>query len=513
MNLGRNPFHYSSPARPEEFVGRKALLSEIFNRIRSRDSVALIGSPRSGKTSILEYLCAPNIWRLHLGADSERLVPVSFDCQLLGPDDHPEDFWHKILVRLESQLALLGRSSQIRVRTDDGSLLNSMESFFASHVTVNRLSIVLLLDEFDALVGNRNFYRSDFFGLLRSISSNNRGLILVTTSNQTLRQMGDSLADLIPGSPVLNTLNPRLIEPLEVSEAQALLRLRMPDWESVYSAEEQIMIARMAGGSPYLLKLIAGTLLDCAGISNEQAKRDQVGELLHERLESPSHDLWRYLDIRSRLVMILIALHQLYGEAGFPQSLWGAALIPAGCRAQLQELRSRWVVKKDSHELQSPCFLLWILFLGIIEHYFSNASTWLVRQGYQEFLLPDQRAHLCKLIDHLLALEPLSSPGSFYKWFRNNVFGEATFLPLPADEMEASVAVEVPSRHQLRQILRNTLRLDSEFDAFCQDHFSAAYRQMGNGMDRTRKENILSDCFSCEEIYEILRKYYAADWR
>lgn len=50
------------------------------------------------------------------------------------------------------------------------------------------------------------------------------------------------------------------------------------------------------------------------------------------------------------------------------------------------------------------------------------------------------------------------------------------------------------SRSTIRRLLNNILITDSDFDAFCLDHFSDVYARFGNQMDRIAKMNLLLQC-------------------
>jgi ABC-type uncharacterized transport system fused permease/ATPase subunit len=53
-----NPFHYNRPTRPEDFLGRHAIVSKIADTLYnlSGDSYGIIGGRRFGKTSLLKAL-------------------------------------------------------------------------------------------------------------------------------------------------------------------------------------------------------------------------------------------------------------------------------------------------------------------------------------------------------------------------------------------------------------------------------------------------------------------------
>ena len=60
-----NPFCAGDPVEPREFLNRKRELRRITSRILSGQSVAIFGEPRSGKTSLLLYLAAPETRQTH----------------------------------------------------------------------------------------------------------------------------------------------------------------------------------------------------------------------------------------------------------------------------------------------------------------------------------------------------------------------------------------------------------------------------------------------------------------
>jgi transcription termination factor Rho len=55
-----NPFFYGNPVPPDQFINLRRELCRITGRIVNQgQSTAVVGEPRSGKTSLLEYLAAP----------------------------------------------------------------------------------------------------------------------------------------------------------------------------------------------------------------------------------------------------------------------------------------------------------------------------------------------------------------------------------------------------------------------------------------------------------------------
>ena len=89
----------------------------------------------------------------------------------------------------------------------------------------------------------------------------------------------------------------------------------------------------------------------------------------------------------------------------------------------------------------------------------------------------------------------------------------ATGASLPSARLapawvEESAVAQVPvSRFLVRRAFFDTLRTDSDADAFCQDHFFETYQQFSEGMDRQRKVNILLERENPEEVFSVLRTY------
>lgn len=80
-----NPFFYGNHVRPEQFIDRRRELRRIVGRVLNQgQSTAVVGEPCSGKTSLLEYLKAPETRENLYGAHSERLLFSYLDSQMLG---------------------------------------------------------------------------------------------------------------------------------------------------------------------------------------------------------------------------------------------------------------------------------------------------------------------------------------------------------------------------------------------------------------------------------------------
>src|SRR5690242_20648169 len=98
MAVISNPFVSGNPVDSAGFFDRTEVVYRIRDRLRNRgQSTAIFGEPRSGKTSVLRYLSAPeNAERLY-GSGAERLVYSIVDMQTFGGDISITDFWRRAL--------------------------------------------------------------------------------------------------------------------------------------------------------------------------------------------------------------------------------------------------------------------------------------------------------------------------------------------------------------------------------------------------------------------------------
>src|ERR1035438_8148035 len=81
-----------APVQPSEFTGRNQAIQKVRDQLLSPEllSAALIGGPRTGKTSLLRYLAN--------SCSDQHFVPALkyrayIDAQLLSARARPADFW------------------------------------------------------------------------------------------------------------------------------------------------------------------------------------------------------------------------------------------------------------------------------------------------------------------------------------------------------------------------------------------------------------------------------------
>jgi len=212
------------------------------------------------------------------------------------------------------------------------------------------------------------------------------------------------------------------------------------------------------------------------------------------------------------------AVLHLHGHFSSPQSV----ILGASSYAKL--LSDKRAQSTLRHLLQSRDLIFVGLGGGLDDPNFGALIDWA-----NEVTLPESRYHFLLLREAdapvwqaKLALDcriHVLSYGKNYSdllpFLRSLVtpLNPATGAVIPSSRLapawvEESAAAQVPvSRFLVRRAFFDTLRTDSDADAFCQDHFFETYQQFSAGMDRQRKVNILLKRENPEEVFSVLRTY------
>jgi len=93
-----NPFTFGSPVLPASLHGRRRELRRLVGRILNQgQSSALVGEPRTGKTSLLNYLMSPATCAELYGDADCKILFCYFDALTLGAQFSPAKFWERAL--------------------------------------------------------------------------------------------------------------------------------------------------------------------------------------------------------------------------------------------------------------------------------------------------------------------------------------------------------------------------------------------------------------------------------
>ena len=175
--------------------------------------------------------------------------------------------------------------------------------------------MVLLLDEFDALLYHPTLKRTEFYGGLRSLASHyGAALTLVIASRQPLSELNQRTQEYTRGgSPFFNFAPEIPLKPFEREDALALLdRAR-----DRFTREEQEWLLNLTGGFPHLLQ-IAGDVLWHAYEDGQDAaeRRRTTYQTLFRAADAGMRDIWHHWTPDMRKAFAIVALDMLQGKLG-----------------------------------------------------------------------------------------------------------------------------------------------------------------------------------------------------
>jgi len=286
-----NPFFYGNPVPPNQLIGREKELRRIMGRIVNQgQSTAITGLPRSGKTSVLEYLKSPSIPDFY-GDWANRLIFSHIDAIALGGQYDHAQFWTQALKPLENytgQAPLLAETYQICQQNKFGTFV--LERLIAQVRQAN-LRLVLMIDDFDVLLHHPILNNPEFFGSLRSLASRSQGgLALVITGNASLSQLHEDTKHFNPtGSPYFNFMDEITLGPLSEADIDTLLH----EGDAYFTEDDRRFIKKLTGGHPYPLQLASSILWEEYehGDEKDPVKRQQrVEQAFHNKNEATMTD-------------------------------------------------------------------------------------------------------------------------------------------------------------------------------------------------------------------------------
>lgn len=328
MRLSVNPFIFGRALVPEEFVGRERELPRLFSRLATGQSVAIIGQPHIGKTSLMKFVLDPQVRRAQLGDRFEHDVFSFLDAQMLNNIQDQASFWRtalepvKAFPRSDKYSDLMPFLEVLETATQNNFGSFVLEQFFRS-VCSSGVRLFLFLDEFDAFLDHPGLHSAEFYGSLRALASHSGGLVIVIASRQSLEELNRVTQEINPhGSPYLNVFTSLNLGALSESELQKLLDRA----GKRFSAVDREYVKRVSGGHPYLAQTAAAMLWEAGeeGITGA-ARYEAAGRDHYWQTRQHFSDTWRVWSQSTRKVITCIALGQipeLVGSYHFHTSDW-----------------------------------------------------------------------------------------------------------------------------------------------------------------------------------------------
>lgn len=342
-----NPFLYGNPVASADFYDRKEEVNRVVGRLLNKgQSTAIVGGPRTGKTSLLHYLFAPTNRAKLYGAPGEQMLFSFLDVQTLGGQFTPAQFWEQALAPVKAQLvdphpdSALARQYQLSRENHFGNF--TLEILFRQLWQAGG-QLVLLIDEFEMLLSHPILDNAEFFGGLRSLTSRSGGtLSLVVASRLPLVVLNAQTQPFNPtGSPFFNIFDQVTLGPFQEREVAALLYLA----GDRFTVADKRAIHTLAGNYPFLLQATAAAMWDAwaGGLQEAGPRYRAMARRLYREQALHFGDSWRVWPPATRKAFISVALadidHLLPGQefltTSFIQRLrnWGpelSALAAAG---------------------------------------------------------------------------------------------------------------------------------------------------------------------------------------
>jgi hypothetical protein len=370
-------------------------------------STAIVGEPRTGKTSLLHYLAAPETQADLYGEKGDRLLFSYLDTQVLGGSFTPFQFWEQALSSVRGRLVDPAPDSplakQYRLCRDNNFGTFTLEILFRL-LNKDNWRLVLLLDEFDTLLHHPVLNSAEFFGGLRALASYSGGaLALIVASRLPLAALHARTQELKPvGSPYFNIFAEVTLGPLPECEVAALLA-RAGDR---FTAEDRRAIRAVAGGHPFLLQAAASTIWDAwdESIKDAGERRRYLGQHLYREHKLHFADTWRVWSPAMRKAFTSVALahtayllpERAFLTDGFIQGFrdWGP---------ELDDLEATGLVARDEHVSGGwrvvPQAMLWWLADELVRAVRTDTpfEDWLRAQELDGLLTAKEREQLEKV--------------------------------------------------------------------------------------------------------------------
>ncbi len=303
-----NPFRYGKPVPPDRFIGREDALRTVFARINNGESTAVVGAPHIGKSSFLRYIHDERVRGNWLGK-IERYVFVDFDCHLLPESYQPADFWREVLDRVAEAFPASPVLQQIEVVRQSGYGSFTLKRWFDLFGRAGN-AIVLLVDEFDVLLGHPNFNTAEFFGALRSLAIQTDGLALVTSSRLPVAEMNRRSQEINSlGSPFFNNLIEVRLLPLRQAELDLLIDQALKGSSISFTPDDRAYIARASGRHPFLVQIACAAMFEAIAQSRGAPhQRTVIDSMLQSWALDHFEDVWRHLTPDARRATLFLAL-------------------------------------------------------------------------------------------------------------------------------------------------------------------------------------------------------------
>jgi hypothetical protein len=364
----QNPFVAGNSVSETEFLGRTREVRGIVSRLSNRgQSIAVVGEPRIGKTSLLRYLSAPSKRQELYGPLAECLIFNYIDTATLGSAFTQTQFWWLALKPLADKLTAINSpalTAAYETCQHEGFGVYVLEKLLAQ-LQLAGWRIVLMLDEFDNLLNHPVLNKAEFYGGLRSLDTRCESIALLIASRQSLEELNAATQDYSRmGSPYFNHMTPVSLGAFSDKEIHTLLARG----DTHFKKPDRGYLTHIAGGHPFLLQSAAYALWESyeGGEAKKKIRWENSARELLDRAGPTLTDTWRLWSPETRQAVTIVALDslpQLVKAKEFNiESLVG---LLDGYTPEIEVLKKRGFLVSDSNQktcyrLQADVMLWWL---------------------------------------------------------------------------------------------------------------------------------------------------------
>lgn len=287
--MERNPYLDRVAIRDTaRFFGRKREVSRIFSRFGAArpQSVSVVGERRIGKSSLLNYIAAPEV-RGRMLEDVGRYVFIKMDFQERRQLSL-EEFLREMILLMQSAADF------------SGILTPDFEGVRAAVASLQKKGkkIIILFDEFDVVTSNPHF-GEEFFSFFRSLA-NNYDLAYLTSSRRDLQELCHTTK--IADSPFFNIFSTLNLGGFTADEALQLINvpsMRAGIPLDPFAGE----ILDMAGDFPFFIQIACSAFYEHLTLGDGAVDPAQVRESFREEVTPHFNYLWEHFSKEERGVL------------------------------------------------------------------------------------------------------------------------------------------------------------------------------------------------------------------
>jgi len=375
--MTENPFFYPGPIRdPVYFYNRQKETKQILERLSKGQSISMIGPRKIGKTSLLFHICRPEVAQQR-GLDPARHLIVYFNCEGLESIKLNE-FYTLVLEEIARRAAYQGDhlyspERPISFLEFEGALRKMSEQ---------ELKLILLLDEFELLAGNRNL-GAELLSGLRALATK-FDTAYVTVSRRPLAGFTKD------HSHFFNIFFPVKLGLFDEAGSRGLIEGSMSRVEDAFTPEIIKSILELGGGHPFFLQVVGYWALKLQATKQGALESEDLrilAQTVRGQVESHFEYYWEHLAPKEQYVLAALPFTQ--GEERY--------------REQLEALASLCLIVKenDQYKYFSPLFRYFVRHQKVED--LLQAGPFLLDLSHQRVLAAGKPLHLSGRLFDLLS--------------------------------------------------------------------------------------------------------------